>query len=382
MKVYDYCPFFSSAENDLYEIRINEHWDCVDKFIIIESGETHTGFKKRPNFDHERFRKYAEKLLYVHFDTFKEEMAKYPTLIDHKINKTREGTPAEHDWARDNFQGNYIVKVLEDLDADNEDIVYGSSLDEIISTKSLGKAIKIVGNNRSELFKAKTSEGHDKNGLHITKWGEYNDLHIPPLMGFWLKTYAYKLNLLCPTVIPMANITTYGALKTILPATLRHLAIYTHDAIGSFHNPAGWHFTCYDNTPFGGGVYQKYSSWAHSKDDINFCRDLPKCCVHHFREEVAIRVFQEFSLEVVKVKRKTHPNFLLDNIDMFSRGLWNPLGVDGKIDREEAKRRMAGLPPSQTTVSCGPSGTEGISSAFAEHGPVIENGRWKEQHLG
>ena len=135
MTVYDYCPFFSLVENDLYEIRINEHWDCVDKFIIIEAGETHTGMKKGVNFDHKRFSKYSEKLKYVYFADFEKEMKKFPNLIDQEINESRKGTASEHDWARDNFQGNYIMKVLEFLDAEDDDIVYGSSLDEIISIK-------------------------------------------------------------------------------------------------------------------------------------------------------------------------------------------------------------------------------------------------------
>ena len=41
MSVYD-CTMFLN-ENDLFEIRINEHWDFIDKFILIEANETHTG---------------------------------------------------------------------------------------------------------------------------------------------------------------------------------------------------------------------------------------------------------------------------------------------------------------------------------------------------
>jgi hypothetical protein len=41
-------------ENDIFEIRLNQHWDFVDKFIVVEAGETHTGLKKPYNFDHER----------------------------------------------------------------------------------------------------------------------------------------------------------------------------------------------------------------------------------------------------------------------------------------------------------------------------------------
>ena len=44
MAVYDCFPFLN--ENDILELRINQHWDFVDKFIIIDGmiesvGEIH-----------------------------------------------------------------------------------------------------------------------------------------------------------------------------------------------------------------------------------------------------------------------------------------------------------------------------------------------------
>jgi len=41
MAVYDCFPFFN--ENDLLELRLNQHWNYVDKFIITEAGGTNTG---------------------------------------------------------------------------------------------------------------------------------------------------------------------------------------------------------------------------------------------------------------------------------------------------------------------------------------------------
>ena len=39
MTRYDCCMFYN--ENDLFEIRLNQHWDFVDKFVVVEAGETH-----------------------------------------------------------------------------------------------------------------------------------------------------------------------------------------------------------------------------------------------------------------------------------------------------------------------------------------------------
>ena len=59
MTVYDCTMFFN--ENDLFEIRLATHNEFVDKFIVVEAGETHTGHKKPFNFDHERFKPWADK---------------------------------------------------------------------------------------------------------------------------------------------------------------------------------------------------------------------------------------------------------------------------------------------------------------------------------
>ena len=67
-------------ENDLLEVRLNQHWDQVDKFIIVEASETHTGLKKPLLFDHNRFAKYKEKIVYRSIGSFEEEMSKNPNL--------------------------------------------------------------------------------------------------------------------------------------------------------------------------------------------------------------------------------------------------------------------------------------------------------------
>ena len=72
MKVYDLSMFFN--ENDLYELRLNQHWDFVDKFIVVESREAHTGYRKPLNFDHDRFEKYKEKLIYISYDNTADEL--------------------------------------------------------------------------------------------------------------------------------------------------------------------------------------------------------------------------------------------------------------------------------------------------------------------
>ena len=142
MTVYDCFPFFN--ENDLLELRLNQHWDFVDKFIITEAGETHTGLKKPFNFDHNRFEKYKSKIKYVTFNSFEEEIAAHKDLLDkHSLQDREPQGQNTHDWIRDHFQGNYPVKILRELEAQDTDIIFSSALDEILSNEGFEKGLQI-----------------------------------------------------------------------------------------------------------------------------------------------------------------------------------------------------------------------------------------------
>ena len=66
--VYDCFPFFN--ELDLLEIRLNVLKDGVDRFVIVEAGETHTG-KPKPFYFEEnrgRFAEFLARFEYVKVD--------------------------------------------------------------------------------------------------------------------------------------------------------------------------------------------------------------------------------------------------------------------------------------------------------------------------
>ena len=142
MAVYDCCMFLN--ENDLYELRLNQHWDFVDKFIVLEAGETHTGLKKPFNFDKKRFEKYSEKLIYKTFNSFEEEIPKNTNLLDQfTVNDRSAQGQATDDWIRDHFQGNYLFKILLEEDARDDYLILISCLDEIISERGFKEAMKL-----------------------------------------------------------------------------------------------------------------------------------------------------------------------------------------------------------------------------------------------
>jgi len=299
MAVYDCFPFFN--ENDLLELRLNQHWDYVDKFIITEAGETHTGVKKPFNFDHKRFDKYKSKVIYRKFDNFRQEIHQNNYLLDqYSIHDRSMAGQFTDDWIRDHFQGNYPIKILKEIGAKDDDILYLGSIDEILNEKGFTEGI-LRFQNKSELYEVKSSCGSvvDPNN---------NVLYRRPIFGFILDMYAYKFNLFSKT-ISVALMIEFSDAKKILPATMRSLSMGTHDSI----KDAGWHFTYLDDTD-GEKVLEKQKSWAHSRDILP---NQKVKFLHTTKEEALKRIFQDYRVKKVSITEETHPKYLIDNLDVY-----------------------------------------------------------------
>ena len=67
-KIYDCFLFFN--ELDLLEIRLNELYDHVDHFVLLESCESFRGLDKPYYFEKnkERFQQFADKIIHIKFD--------------------------------------------------------------------------------------------------------------------------------------------------------------------------------------------------------------------------------------------------------------------------------------------------------------------------
>jgi hypothetical protein len=289
MTVYDCTQFFQ--ENDVYEIRLNQHWDFVDKFIVIEAGETHTGRPKPFRFDHERFAPYKEKLHYVKFDNFQTEIDKYPWLLDKSTVRDRPNSDKD-DWIRDLFQFNWIYKTLLELNANDDDVVIFSPCDEILKKEAVDEAISYF---------------NDPNWTHPHG--------LRPVVFFDTFLYIYKINLqhkIDNGEYACSSMTQFSNFKKILPGTLRELyyTIRTHPNIKN----AGWHFSSIDNTN-GHMLLEKYLSWAHSNDVLPN-RDKTKAELQT-PEEAIERTTQDFGFifNPVPITYDTHPKWVVDNQD-------------------------------------------------------------------
>jgi len=342
MAVYDYCMFLN--ENDLFELKINQHWNFVDKFIVIEAGETHTGLKKTFNFDQERFKKYSEKIIYVTFDNFEEEMKKPENQILINIWNNQPNQPDA--WKRDNFQGNYIIKVLQELGAKDDDIIYGGSIDELLKEEAFYEALKLfaapaqwstappkwnfsIGSLSTKdilsgkaLYEPYQPEGHPLELKYFWEATGKPQL-LPtkvcrPIVGFHMDWYAYKFNLKSHIKSPMGLLAEHSTYKQLLPSTMRHMGLSTHKPIGSPSYPAGWHFTFLDDSE-GDMTKEKQRSWAHSEDKDGTYADWGEI---NEKEELVLRLFIEHRLQKEEIKPGIFPQFLLDNLDKFKNYLY------------------------------------------------------------
>ena len=115
-KIYDCIPFYQS--NLLFDLRIKTLDHLVDYFIVCEATKTHSGERKKLNFEFERFKKITNKIRYIVVDdmpsikSIKNE--KYP-LYNYQINRLEEGI----------------------ADADKNDLILVSDEDEIPNPESI-----------------------------------------------------------------------------------------------------------------------------------------------------------------------------------------------------------------------------------------------------
>lgn len=299
---YDCFMFFN--ENDILEIRFNEHWNFVDKFIIVEVAETHTGLKKDLLFDHERFKKYSSKIIYKSFDSFSELQNKHPNIISSNIYKTVSQQPNLYllDWVRDNIQAEYLTVLVSEQNPLPSDIVLFSCADEILNKQAFYEADKIFSRN----------EGFDLYchilNKYITQSSDYR-----PVLSFESDLYAYKLNLFSKKT-SVGCMTEFSNLSKIKHTELRYYSISTHESIKN----AGWHFTFLDNTD-GEKALSKYKSWAHSRDSSQTRKQYFDILT---KEEAVQNIFRDYDLKKVDITPETHPQFLIENLAKYSNYIY------------------------------------------------------------
>ena len=122
MKIFDCITYLD--ENMLLDVRLNTLNDYVDKFVIAESMYTHSGQKKKQNFELINFSKFKDKIHYILLEDEAENLFE----IDHNSPEAS-GKLRLNSLKRIEKQYNCLYEGLKE--ADDKDLVLLSDCDEI-----------------------------------------------------------------------------------------------------------------------------------------------------------------------------------------------------------------------------------------------------------
>ena len=113
-------------EEVVLDLRLNTLDRYVDYFVIVESTFTHRGDKRNLKFNHKKFEKFKDKIIYLTFD-------KEPDGIEVVHENDNEGEKSRkyilNAAKRENGQRNHIANGLHK--ASPEDLILISDVDEI-----------------------------------------------------------------------------------------------------------------------------------------------------------------------------------------------------------------------------------------------------------
>ena len=146
MRIFDCTTFYD--ENFILDVRFNVLDPFVDKFVICESAFSHSGRKKKFNFNIANFEKFKHKIIYLKIDHEPKNLI-YQTSDNENINE-------DSSFARINainriaYQRNFLKEGI--VDASENDLIFYSDNDEI---PKLDDANLNTINNKLIFFKQK-----------------------------------------------------------------------------------------------------------------------------------------------------------------------------------------------------------------------------------
>ena len=237
MKIFDCFMYFD--EEVVLDVRLNTLNEFVDYFVVIESKFTHKGDVRDLKFNHKKFEKFRDKIIYLIYEQEPEEIE----MINPNDSEEEKSRKYIFNAAyRENGQRNHIEKGL--VHAKEDDIILISDVDEIPNLS----------------------------GINFSKINE-------KIILFKQDMFYYKFNLYLPNLIWTG---TKGCKKKYLlnPQWLRNVKdrkypFYRIDAIFSKNkyksirciNAGGWHFT---NIKTAEEIQYKLKSYLHHREfDIN-----------------------------------------------------------------------------------------------------------------
>ena len=130
MKIYDCFMYFD--EEIVVDVRLNTLNDFVDYFVIVESKFTHKGDERELKFNHKKFERFKDKIIYLVYDREPNEIQK---VLNEDSTIEKDTKYLLNAAYRENGQRNHIQKGL--VDAKENDLILISDVDEIPNLSKL-----------------------------------------------------------------------------------------------------------------------------------------------------------------------------------------------------------------------------------------------------
>tara|TARA_B100001057_G_scaffold470562_1_gene531996 strand:- start:984 stop:1844 length:861 start_codon:yes stop_codon:yes gene_type:complete len=223
-------------EEVVLDLRLNTLNEFVDYFVVVESIFTHKGDKRKLKFNHKKFEKFNDKIIYLVFDKEPEGLSK----INDPIND--DGEYIMNALLRENSQRNFISEGLKN--AKDNDIILISDVDEIPNLENVNfkKINEKIMQFKQEMF-----------------YYKFN-LKLPDLE--WIGTKACKMkNLISPQWLRNIKDKKYPFFRI---DTFFSDTKYTNV---QFIDDGGWHFSNIKNAK---EIEYKLKSYLHHREfDIN-----------------------------------------------------------------------------------------------------------------
>ena len=237
MKIYDCFMYFD--EEVVADVRLHTLNEFVDYFVIVESKFTHKGEPRKLKFDHKKFEKFKEKIIYIIDEKVYPQTQKIQTEDSEAAKSIKLIFNATY---RENGQRNLLLKGLKE--ANDEDLILISDVDEI--PKLTGLNFKNI-NEKIILF---------KQDMFYYKF----NLWLPNLI--WTGTKACrKKNLINPQWLRNIKDRKYSFFRID--------TLFSSTKFNSIRiiNDGGWHFT---NIKTPKEIELKFRSYLHHREfDLN-----------------------------------------------------------------------------------------------------------------
>jgi len=245
--IIDCFTFFNELK--LLQLRLEETSDVVDYYVLVESIKTFTNKDKELYYQNNKhlFEKYRHKIIHIIVDDMPEESdsTDFDIIGNH---------PNDANWTRERFQRNAIMRGLQRLNLNGDDIIIINDADEIIRKEVL------------EYFK-----GDGVRGLYVLAVDSY----IYNLRNKCLQGWPPPRISCGSRAINYGDLLEIGSVDKVRNTYLHNRELYPNGAINDnlfawIVRDAGWHFSYFGETQ---SIIDKIKSYSHqelnTKDIIN-----------------------------------------------------------------------------------------------------------------